>query len=110
MVVKKGDVEIFRKTMKLINQKLQKRDDQAMQKEGREEIRGYPAGEVTFHKVIAAHDIMVIHVLDANSFIEWVERYFKAFEGKNPKVPEAMKAVVSDYIEEGFLYRTFKDA
>ena len=106
-VVKKGDVEIFRKTMKLINQKLQKSDDQAVQKEGREEIRAYPAGEVTFHKVIAAHDIMVIHVLDANSFIDWVERYFKAFEGKNPKVPDEMKAVVSDYIEEGFLWFVF---
>jgi hypothetical protein len=78
-----------------------------VQKEGQEKIRDYPAGEVTFHKVIGAHDIMVIHVLDVNSFIEWVERYFKAFEGKNPKVPEAMKAVVSDYIEEGFLWFVF---
>ena len=106
-VVKKGNVEIFRKAMELINQKLQESDDQTVQKEGREETQGYPAGEVTFHKVIGAHDIMVIHVLDVNSFTEWVERYFKAFEAKNPNVPEAMKAVVSDYIEEGFLWFVF---
>jgi len=106
-VVKEGDVEIFRKAMRLINQKLQMRDDQTVQKEGQEKIREYPAGDVTFHQIIGTHDIMVIHVLDVNSFIAWVERYFKAFEGKNPQVPEAMKAVVSDYIEEGFLWFVF---
>jgi hypothetical protein len=106
-VVKEGDVEIFRKAMRLINQKLQMRDDQTVQKEGQEKIREYPAREVTFHQIIGAHDIMVIHVLDVNSFIEWVERYFKAFEEKNPQVPEAMKAAVSDYIEEGFLWFVF---
>jgi hypothetical protein len=106
-VVKKGDVEIFKKAMKLINQKLQKRDDQTVQKEGREKIKGSPAGEVTFHQIIGAHDIMVIHVLDVNSFTKWAERYFNAFGVKNPKVPEAMKAIVKEYLEEGFLWFVF---
>jgi hypothetical protein len=106
-VVKKGDVEIFRKAMKLINQKLQESDDQTVQKEGGEETKSYPAAEVTFHKVVEAHDIMVIHVLDEKNFLEWVERYFKAFGAKNPEVPDAIKAVVSDYIEKGFLWFVF---
>lgn len=106
-VVKEGDVEIFRKAMKLINQKLQERSDQTKQEEGLEIMKGSPAGEVTFHQIIGAHDIMVIHVLDVNSFMEWVERYFNAYGVKNPKIPEAMKAVVNEYLEEGFLWFVF---
>jgi len=100
-VVKEGDVEIFRKAIKLINQKLQERSNQTEQEEGA------PAGEVTFHQVIGAHDIMVIHVLDVNSFMEWVERYFNAYGVKTPKVPDAMKTIVDEYLEEGFLWFVF---
>ena len=103
-VVKGGDVEIFREAMKLISQKLQARSDQTMQEEGRKDT---PAGKVTFHRVIEAHDIMVIHVLDVNSFMEWVERYFSAYGVKNPKIPEAIKTVVDEYLKEGFLWFVF---
>ncbi len=106
-VIKKGDVKIFRDAMKLINQKLQERSDQTMQVEGEEIMRGSPAGEVTFHQVIGAHDIMVINVLDVKSFTEWVERYFNAYGIKNPKIPEAMKKVVEEYLKEGFLWFVF---
>jgi len=106
-VVKNGTVEIFRKAKKFINKKLQERSDQTVQKEGQEETRGSPAGEVTFHQVIGANDIMVIHVLDVNSFMGWVERYFSAYGVKNPKIPDAMKAVVDEYLKEGFLWFVF---
>lgn len=106
-VVKIDNVEIFRKAKKLINKKLQERSDRAVQKEGQEMIEGSPGGEVTFHRVIGANDIVVIHVLDVNSFKKWVERYFSAYEVKNPKIPEAMKTVVDDYLKEGFLWFVF---
>ena len=106
-VVKNSDVKIFREAMKLINQKLQERPDQTMQEEGQEDTRGSPAGEVTFHRVIEAHDIMVIHVLDVNSFVAWVERYFSAYGVKNPKIPEEIKTVVDEYLKEGFLWFVF---
>jgi hypothetical protein len=106
-VVKKGDVEMFRKAMKLVHQKLQERSDRTGQKEGQEMIEGSPAGEVTFHQVIGTQDIMVVHVLDVNSFMEWVERYFSAYGVKNPKIPEAMKTVVDEYLKEGFLWFVF---
>jgi hypothetical protein len=106
-VVKESNVEIFKKAVKLIDQKLQKRDDKAVQKEDQEESRGFTSGEVTFHQIIGAHDIMVIHILDVNSFTEWVERYLNAYEVRNPKVPEEMKAIVNEYIEEGFSWFVF---
>lgn len=106
-VVKNGDVEIFRKAMKIINQKLQARSDKTMQDGGQETMQGSPAGEVTFHQVIGAHDIMVIHVLDVKSFTNWVEKYFNAYGIKNPKIPEAMQAVVGEYLKAGFLWFVF---
>ena len=106
-VVKRGDVEVFKKAIKLINQKLQERYDKTVQKEGQEKVTHSLAGEVTFHQSIGAHDIMVIHVLDMNSFIEWVEKYFRADEIENPEIPEAMKAVVNEYLKEGFSWFVF---
>jgi hypothetical protein len=106
-VVSEGDVEIFRKAMKLVNEKLQKRGDLAAQEEGREVERGSPAGEVTFHQVIGANDVMVIHVLDVNSFIDWVKRYFSAYGVKNPKIPEALTTVIDEYLKEGYLWFVF---
>ena len=106
-VVKIGDVEVFRKAIKLINQKIRDRSAQAVRKEGQENIKGYPAGEVTFHQFIESNDIMVIHVLDVNSFSNWVERYFQAYEEQNPQIPETLKAVVNDYLAEGFSWFVF---
>jgi hypothetical protein len=106
-VVKMGDVEVFRKAIKLINQKIRDRSAQTVRKEGQENITGDTAGEVTFHQIIEANDIMVIHVLDVNIFSNWVERYFQAYEVKNPQIPEAIKAVVNDYLKEGFLWFVF---
>ena len=106
-VVKNGDVEIFRKVKKFINQKLQERSDQSTDDEVQETRKGLPAAEVTFHRLVGTHDIMVIHVLDVESFTNWAEKYFTAYGIKNPKVPEEMKAVVGEYLKDGFLWFVF---
>jgi hypothetical protein len=106
-VVKKGDEEVFKKAIKLINRKLQERYDQSVHKEDQDKKSHRAAGEVTFHRIVEAHDIMVIHVLDMKSFTGWVERYFSAYMIKNPKIPEAMKAIVNKYLEEGYVWFVF---
>jgi len=107
-VVKKGDVEIFRKATALINRKLQERYNQeALSKGPRGEIKESPDGEVTFHKKIGAHDISVAHVLGTNGFIEWVEKYLRSAGIENPTIPEAMKTVVGEYLKEGFSWFVF---
>lgn len=105
--VKKGDVEVFRKATELINRKLRERRTQALKAEhlGTDEMP--IAGEVTFHKKIGAHDISVTHVLNSDGFIEWVENYLRSSGVENPKIPKAMKAVVSEYLEEGFSWFVF---
>ncbi len=106
-VVKKGDVEVFKKANDLINKKLKKRNGGILAKGYTEGAERVPAGEVTFHEKIGAHDISVAHVLDCNGFIEWVEKYLKSAGVENPKIPEAMKSVIEEYLKEQFSWFVF---
>ena len=106
-VVKKGDIEVFQKAAALINSKIK-------QKFAGEKLRGVrrglerpPAGEVTFHERIGAHEISVAHVLRGDGFIEWVEKYLKTDGVENPVIPDVLKEVVQEYIEEGFVWFVF---
>jgi hypothetical protein len=100
--VKKGDVETFRRATTLINQKLPK--PKLYPGKG---PRGAPAGEVTFHKKIGAHDISVTHVLNAREFLSWVENYLKSQGVQNPTIPEANKRIITEYLAEGFTWFVF---
>ncbi len=104
--VKKGDIEVFRKAISLINMKVRRLGTGT----GKGLVRGrgeVPAGEVTFHQRIGAHDISVIRVLESEGFIGWVEGYLKADGVENPVIPEALKEVVAEYIQEGFEWFVF---
>lgn len=106
-IVKKGDVEIFKKATALINRKLREHYARTPGKVKAEEMRKPPAGEITFHKKIGAHDISVTHVLNNIDFIQWVEKYLKDAGVENPIIPEAMKTVINEYLEEGFTWFVF---
>ena len=106
-VVKKGDVEVFRKATALINRKLRERRVQALRRKGKTIPPKAPAGEVTFHKKIGAHDISVTRVLNKKGFINWVERYLRSAGVGNPKISAAMKTVVGEYLREGFKWFVF---
>lgn len=108
-VVKKGDVEVFKKATALINRKLQEQydRDRTLYRGIVKGIEKPPAGEVTFHKKIGAHDISVTHVLNSKGFMEWVEKYLSSAGVENPKIPEGMKTVVGEYLKEGFSWLVF---
>jgi len=106
-VVKKGDIEVFRKATALINRKIKKRLAGTRLRGVRGPTERPPAGKVTFHERIGAHDISVTHVLRGDGFIEWVDDYLKANGVENPVIPEALKEVVEEYIEEGFVWFVF---
>jgi len=105
--VKKGDVEVFRKATHIINRKLREQYRPTRGRvlsKGRESI---PAGEVTFHKKIGAHDVSVTHVLNHKGFISWVEEYLKSAGVEQPLIPEPLKKVVGEYLEDGFSWFVF---
>ena len=108
--VSKGDVEVFRKATELINRKLAV--PRMAKGRGRNALGGAhgarrPAGEVTFHKKIGAHDISVTHVLDSRGFIAWVEAYLRKQGVDTPTIPEGLKTVVGEYLQDEFPWFVF---
>ncbi|MBN2498253.1 MAG: DUF2330 domain-containing protein [Deltaproteobacteria bacterium] len=106
--VKKGDVEVFRRATELINRKIaQPHLAEARTRGMTKSAAQVPAGEVTFHKKIGAHDVSVTHVLDAAGFVSWVEAYLKKSGVGTPEIPPALKAVVEEYLSERFTWFVF---
>lgn len=105
-VVKKGDVETFRRAHVLIRRKLRPATLGQGLQVGEIAGRG-AAGEVTFHEKIGAHDITVTHVLDSAGFIRWVEDTLRAAGATNPSMPEPLKPVIAAYLREGFKWFVF---
>jgi len=111
--VKKGDVDVFYQATELINRKL------FPTKSGRFGGAGGfgglamepgpppPAGEVTFHKRIGAHDVSVTRVLDATRFVDWVDDYLRRAGVDNPTIPVALREVVEEYLRDGFDWFVF---
>jgi hypothetical protein len=108
-MVKKGDMAIFRKATSLINSKIRRGFGAgATRTKGVSKgIVQVPAGELTFHEIIGAHDISIIHVLRGDGFIEWVNNYLKANGVENPVIPEDLIEVVEEYIKDGFVWFVF---
>jgi len=106
-IVKKGDLEVFKKATVLINKKLREQHLFISRRNGGKGNPPPEAGEITFHKKIGAHDISVAHVLNKDGFITWVEKYLDSLGVKNPKVPEGLKKVVGEYLEEKFTWFVF---
>ena len=107
--VTKGDLGTFRRATELINKKIRRPPPPraAKGRVGAPAAPKRPAGEVTFHKKIGAHDISVTHVLSTEGFIEWVEAYLKSKGVKNPTIPGAMKKLITEYLREGFAWFVF---
>ncbi len=107
--VKKGDVETFRKATTLINRKIRKppRVSRGGGGHGGAGGTGRPAGEVTFHKKIGAHNISVAHVLSTDGFIAWVEEYLGSLHVQNPVISPEMKSIVDQYLSGKFTWFVF---
>jgi hypothetical protein len=105
--VKKGDVEVFRRAIALINKKIRYRlASRSPMWRGKTATR-VPAGEVTFHEKIGPHDISVTRVLDSAGFVRWVETYLKSAGVANPTIPAPMKQVVEEYLADKFSWFVF---
>jgi hypothetical protein len=108
--VKEGNIEIFYEATEIINRHLL---EQASLSRSRSKgaksagIESEPAGEITFHETIGAHDISVAHVLNNQGFVEWVYEYLKSFGVINPQIPGGLRTVIAEYLEEGFRWFVF---
>jgi len=113
--VKEGDMETFARAVTIINMKLQRLHPNRSFGGGfGDELGGGgepspPAGEVTFHEKIGPHDISVTHVLNSAGFVDWVEEYLKKHGVENPQIPGPLKAVVKEYLKEGYTWFVFDE-
>lgn len=107
--VKKGDVGVFRRAVKLINSKVirpQAAKGYAMGLD-RASAESPPPGEITFHERIGAHDVSVARVVSGDGFVEWVNDYLKRANVGNPVIPPRLRRVVQEYIDDGFCWFAF---
>ena len=106
--VEEGDVEVFRKATELINRKLAPRMPLAPGGRGTYAAPGgRPAAELTFHEKIGAHDISVIHVLDHQGFIRWVNDYLRRAGVENPTIPPPLAGVIGEYLRDDYKWFVF---
>ncbi len=108
--VTNADVTVFHRAVNLINTKL-KRTTKS-EAEGLTRSRGGsspppPAGRITFHEQIGAHDVAVARVLDQDGFIAWVNDHLKRSRVDNPIIPGVLQATVRQYLDEGFGWFVF---
>jgi hypothetical protein len=106
--VKEGDVETFSRANNLILQKLMAGDNQRNGESTKGPRSGaIPAGEITFHEKIGAHDISVVKVVDTKGFVAWVEDYLNKQGVSRPKIAPILKESITEYIRDGYLWFVF---
>ncbi len=66
-----------------------------------------PAAKVVLHKKIGATDISILEVLKPSKFTSWVTDYLEKQNVKNPSIPEPLKAVIEEYLEDGCHWFSF---
>ena len=108
-VITESDTYLFDRMIRCINEELYRKyriGDNIFGDRGDHNGKS-PAGEVTFHEKIGAHDITTTHVVETENFMEWVDDYLKTSGVENPQIPEPLEDVIEEYLEEGFTWFVF---
>ncbi len=106
----KGSLETFQRATKIINKynrRVSAKGRRGRGGNGGSRSKAPPAGEITFHKKIGAHDITVVHVLSPERFVDWVEEALKKAGVVSPRVPDWARQAVNEYIRDGFDWFVF---
>ena len=113
--VTKSDIAIFRKATDLLNRKLREMHvplwtaHPLSKGMSRGAVAPEPAGKVTFHEKIGAHNIAVTKVNDAAGFTGWVEHNLKSAGVSAPEIPAVLKQTIAEYLHEGFGWFVFDE-
>jgi len=106
--VQKGDIQTFDRANRVIRAHLP-RHGLSRRTKGGGKMAGFdaPAGKITFHEKIGAHDVSVANVLSAERFVEWVEGALKKEGVKNPTIPNWAKTTIRQYIDDEYKWFVF---
>ncbi|MCK4781802.1 DUF2330 domain-containing protein [Candidatus Parcubacteria bacterium] len=75
--IKQGSFESFEKIVEIMNKKIEEvRDSWQTTGEGHKNVPA-PGIEITFHKIIGAHDVTVVKINNLDYFLNWVKGFAK---------------------------------
>ena len=104
--VKKSDVAIFEKAVKIINDRKGGYVELSLGA-GARTGRDSPPARVVFQEKIGAHDVSVLEVLSTRGFVEWTERYLKELDAEAPTIPRPLRNVIGEYLKDKFTWFVF---
>jgi hypothetical protein len=108
--IKGVDNIVFERVTAMINTKLQARAYESVAASldgGPLSAAPPPAGKVTAHEQISAHNLSTIRVESGPGFVEWARAYLKKQGVENPEIPKELAEVIDEYIRESFRWFVF---
>jgi hypothetical protein len=108
--VSEGDIKIFKKAVDLINEKTKPIEMETLSLDSDDFLSAEskpPPAKVTFHEKIGAHEISTIKLINEKGFIKWVEKHLASLGVENPEIPEKLRKVIKEYIDEGYTWFVF---
>ncbi len=106
-IVNEGDMEIFTKSVALINRKLQLEYNRNLKELVAQGGKAPQANRIAFHQMIGCHDIAIAQVKDRKEFVKWVDDYLASAHVENVKIPNGMESTIGDYIKDGYKWFVF---
>lgn len=100
--VEEADVEVFKRCQSLVPRVV-------VRDSGAEPFGGPgvpPAARVVERKMIEAHDIRVVELLDAERFSAWVTAEF-GVDHEGLEIPAPLLAVIDEYVKDGYKWFLF---
>lgn len=104
--IEEGSFDSFEKLVEIMNEKLKEVRSQFL---GKGEGVGASASgiEITFEKIIGAHDVTVVKVNDLDYFLNWIEDFAKEKGLEIKEVSLEFKEGVANYLKRDIKYFVF---
>ena len=67
----------------------------------------YPGVYIEFYRMVGLHNLTVVRVENLDSFIRWMDNYYKGIKGENFTLPSWMRVRVEDYLARGINHFVF---
>jgi len=105
--IEEGNFESFERLIEIMNAKMEDIRNQ-WKTLGEEPAEASSAGvEITFQKIIGAHDITVVKVNDLDYFLEWVKNFTKDKRFQEKEISSGFREGVSNYLKRDIKYFVF---
>lgn len=104
--IEEGSFDSFEKLVEIMNEKLDEIRNQFLERG--EGVKAQTSGiEITFEKIIGAHDVTVVKVSDLDYFLDWIEDFAREKGLEIKEVSSEFKEGVANYLKRDIKYFVF---